>query len=293
MSWLSRYVSNVQTCRIRTSRKFSSRVGRAAGRTRHLSTEEVQHVKELLAQVGSLVFEMVANQEVDGQALTAGQKEFPIKNNKDETADQRSKRQAFERELDDLAIADKPPPPPPPPEAARGFKTPTLGPDAYYTYSWVELSKEFRFEHGLANPRDSKGNLLNPDLLAKIIKGVWPDKDDQVVGKDDHEQDVHLIKWKDGEHAPKEGTPYLTMDWLTAADEGQPYQAGFGLVYSRDVKSLKLADRDRDKKYEYFLLTCDAESPEKKVTGDYLNTADAGVDGNVTSISSRRCAAVP
>ena len=41
---------------------------------RHLSTEEVQHVKELLAQVGSLSFVMVANQENDKVRLSRRRK---------------------------------------------------------------------------------------------------------------------------------------------------------------------------------------------------------------------------
>ena len=58
-------------------------------------------------------------------------------------------------------------------------------------------------------------------------------------------------------------------------------QAGFGLVYCRDVKSLKLADRDRDKKYEYFLLTRDAESPEKESDGRLPEHRGCWRDGNV------------
>jgi SecD/SecF fusion protein len=112
----------------------------ASGR-KDVTGEEIQHIKELISQVGSLEFRILANQQDDGDAIKAAQAYMDNAANKPE--------------LERLALAGSPPPPPaPPPDKA--FKLPN-GAMAFptkkgnYTYSWIELGKEERHALGLNN----------------------------------------------------------------------------------------------------------------------------------------------
>ena len=112
-----------------------------------MTEEQVQERKELIAQVGSLEFKILANRTNDEGAIEAAQGYF--RNLKDSP----QKRAELER----LAFLGKPPPSPVPPGGGETFPT-RLG---QFTYSWVELGSLFRHDHGLANPRDRKtGTLL-------------------------------------------------------------------------------------------------------------------------------------
>jgi SecD/SecF fusion protein len=213
-----------------------------------LTPEQVQERKELIASQGSLEFRMLANRSNDGEAINAARAWF----------DKAAKDPSIQRELENLAFADKPPPPPTAPGGGTTFNT-DLG---TFAYSWVELGADYRREHGLANPRDEKGNLLVRDSKGTLIDP----KDVQVPAKREYSF------WSAAAAARKDGRLF---DLPTGAADPV-------LVYSRAIPDgARLSEKDRDKCYEYFALTRDAEDPTKKVTGDYLAAAGPGDNGDV------------
>src|SRR5207247_1064682 len=76
----------------------------------HLTGEEIQKVKELIASVGSLEFRVLANSRDDREAITAASKYF----------EDAQKDPKIKQELEYLALKGKPPPPPTPP-TPEGF----------------------------------------------------------------------------------------------------------------------------------------------------------------------------
>jgi SecD/SecF fusion protein len=83
-----------------------------------------------------------------------------------------------------------------------------------------------------------------------------------------------------------ENQPLHTMTWRTVAEARKDKKAtvfpgGDFLIYSRDIPNperLSSKDRDLGKKYEYFILTRNPESPEKAITGDYLSRVVSGAN---------------
>jgi SecD/SecF fusion protein len=106
-----------------------------------VTSEEIQHIKELIAQVGSLEFRILANERDDPDAIKAAQAYIDDPSHK--------------AELQRLALAGSPPPPPVPPED-RSVVTPR-GTRAFvtkkgdYTYSWVEVGPDERRDLRLDN----------------------------------------------------------------------------------------------------------------------------------------------
>jgi SecD/SecF fusion protein len=71
--------------------------------------------------------------------------------------------------------------------------------------------------------------------------------------------------WKAAEEARKKGEALVIPESFSPPGT---------LLYSRDVLNPRLADKDTNKKYEYFILTREAE-PGKEVTGRFLKNAKA------------------
>ncbi|HEV8060477.1 MAG TPA: protein translocase subunit SecD, partial [Gemmataceae bacterium] len=106
---------------------------------RALTTEEVERIKELIAQVGSLEFRILANTRDDKDAIEAAEKFFV----------DAQKEPKVKADLEALALAGKPPPPP-----MAGPNDPffdTASNIGKYSYSWVELGKAERRAFGLDN----------------------------------------------------------------------------------------------------------------------------------------------
>jgi len=117
------------------------------GRERRTLTEEaVNHIKDLISQVGSLEFRILANAR-DDEAATKKAEEFFDPKNKEQEA-------ALKNTLQKLALEGKPPPPPAPPEGEPGFEVPNRG---YHTYSWVELDRYERHNLELDNAMEKGG----------------------------------------------------------------------------------------------------------------------------------------
>jgi SecD/SecF fusion protein len=179
---------------------------------RQLTTEEVQHIKELIAQVGKLEFRILANSTDDKEAIEAAKKYFA-----DAQKDPNTKRT-----LDDLAVAGKPPPPPLNAGGSPDFPV-VNDSDAPHSYAWVELGRSERQSLGLNN---KAANDPSPNSF-----------------------------WKQA---------------AAARDKGETLPVlGGCLLYSRKVENPRLPPDEADKKYEYFILTREAE-PKKEITGDYL-----------------------
>src|SRR5581483_406414 len=125
---------NAQTVKEEDVRAFVEENYQAGGR-KNVTGEEVQRIKDLIAQQGSLEFRIAANAHRDGAAFRAAEEFFK---NKDNEARRKE-------ELERAAKAGLPPPPPTPPE----------GDTWEFTYSWVEIGKKERAQLGLNNA--SKG----------------------------------------------------------------------------------------------------------------------------------------
>jgi SecD/SecF fusion protein len=177
----------------------------------HLTGEEVQKVKELIASVGSLEFRILANSRDDKEAIDAARKYF----------ENAKKDPKIKADLEDRALKGKPPPAP-----DGKFTVHLHDYTGTYTYKWVEVGRQYRHASGLSNP----------------LSGAEPGPQWQAVAK--------------------------------ARENGDTYQLGDSLLYSRDVANpSRLPAKDRDKKYEYFILTRDPEDRSKEVTGDFLTNA--------------------
>jgi SecD/SecF fusion protein len=115
--------------------------------------EEVQRVKNLIAQAGSLEFRLLANEKDEKDAISAARSYVEDAKHK--------------QELAQAAREGKPPSPPPPPEGSflpikdstgkvvreyPVFKTDK----GMFTYSWVELDKEERQQLGLDNASENE-----------------------------------------------------------------------------------------------------------------------------------------
>jgi SecD/SecF fusion protein len=116
---------------------------RSGKKRKDLTGEEVQRIKELISQVGSLEFRILANDQDDKEAVNTARDYIHAQNDQKLSEEERAKRK---EELEKAALQGFPPPPPKPAEG-NFFETP-LG---RYTYSWVELGREERHDLGLDN----------------------------------------------------------------------------------------------------------------------------------------------
>jgi SecD/SecF fusion protein len=192
----------------------------------HLTGEEIQKVKELIASVGSLEFRILANTRDDREAIGVATKYF-------ENAQKDPKLKA---ELEYLALKGKPPPPPAPP-TSEGFAVELKGYKGHFTYKWIELGRQERHTLHLSNAEEQK----------------------------------------EGD------TPWQQV--AKAREKGTTFPLGDNLLWTRPVSNpSRLPLKDRDKKYEYFLLTRDPER-DKEITGQVLTSATEGSDKTGTGLA--------
>jgi SecD/SecF fusion protein len=107
----------------------------AGGGRKNLTSEQVQKIKDLIAQQGSLDFRIIANQHQDGVPIKAAQDFF------------KNKSPEQTRDLERRATQGLPPPAPPRPADAEGWLS---------TYSWVEMSRDERNSMQLSNAYKDK-----------------------------------------------------------------------------------------------------------------------------------------
>jgi len=248
--------------------------------------EDVERIKDLIARVGNLEFRILANRHDDEDAIQIAKKYFKEASNSwkefvkrvkadfdkspgsdekrafDEIAVgdlaelkdlmvKRAKKNFAEvdqyvrtnfkpnqqlQDLMDRAAAGLPPPPPAGPDGTT-FKIRLEVGDHRVSYSWVELSKSELYSlHLINDPRDDEET-----------RKIW-----LAAEKARNEG-------RAADSADIVGTRLGNADWAT-------------LFYSRRIPNSKerLAPRDRDKKYEYFVLARNPE-PGKEVTGEYLS----------------------
>ncbi len=124
----------------------TARYQAAGGGRRNLTSEQVQKIKDLIAQQGSLDFRIVANEHMDGVPIKAAQDFF------------KNKSPEVTRDLDRRATQGLPPPAPPRPADAEGWLS---------TYSWVELGREERNSMQLSNAFKEKGTRWNEVAKAR------------------------------------------------------------------------------------------------------------------------------
>jgi SecD/SecF fusion protein len=94
---------------------------------RNLTGEEIENIKNLIAQQGRLEFRILANRTDDREAISAAEDYFKSKDN--------------EAELKKLAVLGEPPPPPRR-EGKSTFPVELNGEIFEHSYSWVEIGKE-------------------------------------------------------------------------------------------------------------------------------------------------------
>jgi SecD/SecF fusion protein len=108
---------------------------------RQLTTEEVQRIKELISQQGSLEFRILANGQDDREAFDAAKKYF---------ADVQKESKLAE-DLKARAIMGNPPPPPVATNGDKFFEVSLKNGKFKFSYSWVELGRSERQQLGLSN----------------------------------------------------------------------------------------------------------------------------------------------
>ena len=123
--------------------KFMDANSQGGKERRPLTEEAVNHIKDLISQVGSLEFRILANDHDDDAAIKKAQEFFDTKNKEQEAA--------LKAKLEKLALEGKAPPPPAPPEGEPGFEVSNRG---FHTYSWVELGRDERHNLNLDNAQE-------------------------------------------------------------------------------------------------------------------------------------------
>src|SRR6266851_5813240 len=112
----------------------------------HLTGEEIQKVKELIASVGSLEFRILANSRDDREAIAAAEKYF----------EEAQKDPKIKADLQYLALRGKPPPPTTPP-TPQGFPVELKGGyKGNFNYKWVEIGRKPRHDYRLSNDFESQ-----------------------------------------------------------------------------------------------------------------------------------------
>jgi SecD/SecF fusion protein len=182
---------------------------------RHLTEEEVQKVKELIASVGSLEFRILANTHDDNEAIEAARKYF-------ENAQKDPKVKAT---LENLALKGKPPPAP-----DGKFTVHLRDYDAKYSYQWVEIGRTYRFSSKLNNdaendPRSpwqqvaqarAKGEAM-PFQQGTLLYSREVANPSRLPAKDRGKKFEYFLLTRDPEDRSKE----VTGDFLTNATETQ------------------------------------------------------------------------
>jgi SecD/SecF fusion protein len=248
-------------------------------KSRDVTTEQVQHIKNLIAQVGSLEFRILANEKDDEEAIKVAKAYFEDSSHKEE--------------LQALAVKGQPPPGPPPGDK-EAFVVPDKG---SFTYSWVEISLKERWAMGLNNAaEDPWRNLIEH---VRVRWSLLREDDLKAVPQDNRPALMELIQNK--AHASKSEIEEVfgAVDNITASNAWKQAKEARGkaivltgsnriLLYSRECLDSKLKDDERTKKkFEYFLLTRDPEKIHvagqekpivKEITGDYLSSASPSRD---------------
>jgi SecD/SecF fusion protein len=116
--------------------------------------DHVQHCKDLLSQIGSLEFRIVANQTDDAEAMAAAQEFFK----------HAGVTGSGEQRLVALATQNHKPPPPPFSEDGGTFSIKLNGDNYKHTYSWVELGRSERKTLNLDDPQPGSDDLLKQVL---------------------------------------------------------------------------------------------------------------------------------
>jgi SecD/SecF fusion protein len=226
--------------------------------SRDLTAEEVERVKDLISQVGSLEFRILANNHDDRDAIEAARKYIEAQSN---TQLPEAERQARKDELLHLAEKGQPPPKPINTEAGTSdpadrllfpWKTPFA--EGKTSYSWVELGRQER-------------RSLNLDNAAENDLSPWPEK--QPVGP----RNAFWQRIKADRDAGR----------VTILEDGR----GAFVIYSRESKHEDPKDKANNtpKKYEYFVLTRDPVDKQHAITGDYLINAYADTTGTKLAVS--------
>jgi SecD/SecF fusion protein len=214
-------------------------------KTRSLTSEEVERVKELIKQVGSLEFRILAGERDDAEAMDAAKKYL-------EEAKTNPQRKA---EIEALSAVGKPPPFP---DKTFPTKNDQLT-GQNFKYSWVELSRNFRWEHGLNNSIANANELPADEQISRELGR--PSK----LSDDEKEEAAKLLRqrWEQIAEGRKKGETFTLRDG--------------GLYYSRAVPSIREA-ADGEKQFEYFILTRDPQ-PGREVTGQYLIPSQTFAEG--------------
>jgi SecD/SecF fusion protein len=261
-------------------------------KNKDVTAEYVQHVKNLIAQVGALEFRILANDRDDKAAVEAAQKVVADAANKED--------------LQRRAIKGMPPPPPRTDQGADTFQVVDEGgkPKGQFSYSWVELGPKERWTLNLNNDAE------NPwDNAITHLEFNWPQLKDLRLRERVPAGNTQQLLEEVSRHIPVSAlgdaeriindTGSRGANWKLAAEArkngtavvlSMPHSEGTStaLLYSRPCQDVKLPEKERkEKKYEYFLLTRDPErvqvagqdKPEvKEVTGSYLTAAKPSHD---------------
>jgi SecD/SecF fusion protein len=218
-------------------------------KNKDVTTEEIQHFKDLIAQVGSLEFRILANEKDDKAAIDAAKQYFKDVANKDA--------------LRARALEGKPPGKP-----GDGKTFPTEG-KGTFSYSWVEMGKEERFNLHLNNAaNDPWKDLLvrvqhNWEQLqtadfSKIAVGNTEELKELIRSRT-HAREVEVDKFLRQNQDPQN----LWKQVADARSRGEPVVIPFGqtLIYGREcVDTARLSPEQRkQKEFEYFWLTRDPE----------------------------------
>jgi SecD/SecF fusion protein len=209
--------------------------GEATGR-RHLTTEEVDRIKALIAQVGSLEFRILANSKDDEAAIKRAKEYFgggfDGSGKLIEATIDKAELEKHRQELDRLAREGKPPPPPQPPDG-NAFDTPK----GRFTYSWVELDREERKYLNLDNASENDPNRSGFwKIVAEARKNHKPVTVDRLSGallfsrasedlklppdQRQRKKYEYFLLTRDPERGPDGVPKAITGQYLTNATEG-------------------------------------------------------------------------
>lgn len=266
-----------------------------------LTTEGVQDVKEKISHVGSLQFLIIANDKKDKDGMAAARKFMEKANHRDDKTHEYTNK-VLHDDLENAALQGLPPSP----LKKEGNKLYCLGEkfdtSENYSYSWVELSKAFRAEHGLNDPRYDKSDVPSSTdkdqgeligITQKDVDRFYSEKLNEKTKAELEEQfakepklleKLLLLKGETVRGKTRINDIRFGNIWINAAQaryKGETFLLDQGYIcFSREAKSVRASSKDREKEYEYFLLMRDPAPVvnEPEVTGEYLDNASAQGD---------------
>jgi SecD/SecF fusion protein len=194
---------------------------------KNLTSEQIEDKKNLITQIGSLEFRIVANETDDREAFDAARRVF----------EEAKTNPALKRQLENLALEHKPPPRP---GNGETFPVKLSNGTFRYSYSWVEVGRMERKSLGLNNDNTASENwklaaqgrasgmpVLLPGMRALLFSREMVNPESANVPSGDQNKKIeYFLLTRDSEPGRE-----VTGKYLIRADRGEGDRGGLAVTF--------------------------------------------------------------